>query len=56
MLYGAPDSQKAAAALAGHNRAVHLLDDWMRDPYIVLAPDGWCVLRLEDGAWVWYHQ
>jgi len=28
------------AALKEGVRAVHLMDDWMRDPYIVLAPDG----------------
>ncbi len=27
-----------ARALKRHDRAVHLLDDWMRDPYIILAP------------------
>jgi len=43
-LYGAVDSQQAVTALASHNRAVHLLDDWMRDPYIVLAADGWFYL------------
>ena len=38
------DSDRMIKALAGHNRAVHILDDWMRDPYIVLAPDGWYYL------------
>ena len=28
------------AALAEHDRAVHVLDTWMRDPYIVTGPDG----------------
>ncbi len=27
-------------ALRRHNRAVHLFDHWMRDPYIVMASDG----------------
>jgi arylsulfatase len=43
-LYGAVDSRHAITALASHNRATYLLDDWMRDPYIVLAPDGWFYL------------
>ena len=29
------------AALAAHDRAVHLHDTWVRDPYIILGPDGW---------------
>ncbi len=28
------------AAIADHNRAVHVLDTWIRDPYIVIGPDG----------------
>lgn len=31
-------------AIKAHNKAVHLMDDWMRDPYIVLAPDGYYYL------------
>ncbi|MCG8526078.1 MAG: family 43 glycosylhydrolase [Opitutales bacterium] len=26
--------------IAAHEKAVHLFDDWMRDPYIVITPDG----------------
>lgn len=40
--FWASDSPKETAqALKDHDRSVHLLDDWMRDPYITLAPDGW---------------
>lgn len=28
------------AGLAAHDRAIHLLDGWVRDPYIILGPDG----------------
>ena len=28
------------AAFAAHNRAIHIKDDWIRDPYIVKSPDG----------------
>jgi hypothetical protein len=28
-------------ALAAHDRAVHAHDTWVRDPYVVLGPDGW---------------
>lgn len=31
-------------SLAAHNRAIHVMDDWMRDPYVVLAPDGYYYL------------
>lgn len=26
--------------VAQHNQAIHIMDDWMRDPYITLGPDG----------------
>ena len=31
--------QNLGESFAVHDRAVHLLDDWMRDPYIVLVND-----------------
>ena len=43
--FWASDSPKETAqALKDYDRSVHLLDDWMRDPYITLAPDGWYYL------------
>jgi arylsulfatase len=35
----APDAD-AAQALKARDRAVHLMDEWMRDPFITLGPDG----------------
>ena len=32
------------AALAAHNRAIHVKDGWIRDPYIVKGPDGFFYL------------
>jgi len=52
---GAPSADELRSALARHDRAVHPMDDWMRDPYIILAPDGWFYLsgtrgpRIEGG-------
>jgi arylsulfatase len=40
------------AAIAAHDRAVHIHDDWIRDPFITLQPDGWYYLTgttLEAG-------
>jgi iduronate 2-sulfatase len=39
-----PNNESRLMALAAHDRAVHVLDDWIRDPYIVLGPDGWFYL------------
>jgi len=44
MLYGCANSQQADTTFDRHNRAIHLLDNWMRDPYIILAPDDWYYL------------
>ena len=41
---GAMDAQTIAAGLAAHDRALHLTDGWIRDPYIVPAPDGYYYL------------
>ncbi len=38
-----PAAQTAAeirAALATHDRAIHVHDTWVRDPYIIIGPDG----------------
>ena len=39
-LWGAMDEAQIAAGLQRHDRALHIKDGWMRDPYIVLGPDG----------------
>lgn len=40
-----PDSPKTiAAGLQSHDRALHLKTGWIRDPYIILGPDGWYYL------------
>jgi len=33
--------QQALATIARHDRAIHLHDTWVRDPYIILGPDGY---------------
>lgn len=38
--FGAMDERTIAVGLDSHNRALHIKDGWMRDPCIVLAPDG----------------
>lgn len=37
---GAETAAEIRAGLAAHTRAIHVTDGWVRDPYIVLAPDG----------------
>lgn len=34
-------ANEARAALEAHDRAVHVHDTWVRDPYIIPGPDGW---------------
>jgi arylsulfatase len=34
------DEKDIAEGLKAHDRALHIKDGWMRDPYIVLGPDG----------------
>jgi len=41
---GAMDKEVVAEGLASHDRALHIKDGWIRDPYIVLAPDGYYYL------------
>jgi hypothetical protein len=47
-LGGAPPGPQApdviADGLRRHDRALHVKTGWIRDPYIVLAPDGWYYL------------
>jgi arylsulfatase len=38
-MYSAPADPRATA-LAAHDRAVHVLDVWIRDPHITTGPDG----------------
>lgn len=38
---GAEAPSVIQASLAGHNRAVHVHDTWIRDPYIILGPDSY---------------
>lgn len=35
-----------AKELETHKKAVHIFDDWMRDPFITLAPDGYYYLTV----------
>lgn len=39
-VHAAESPASIRAGLAARNRAIHLHDAWVRDPYIVLAPDG----------------
>ena len=32
--------------IKAHNKAVHVFDDWMRDPYITIGPDGYYYLTV----------
>lgn len=38
------EKQNKLATIQAHNRAVHIKDGWIRDPYIYLAPDGYYYL------------
>lgn len=42
--HASDDSTNIQSGLERRDRAIHLLDDWIRDPYIVLGPDGWYYL------------
>jgi len=42
--WAADDPEVIAAGLQSHDRALHIKDGWIRDPYIVLAPDGYYYL------------
>ena len=45
---GPQSADETRDALRAHDRAVHLHDAWVRDPYIILGADGYSVLR--DGG------
>jgi arylsulfatase len=36
--------------IKSHSKAVHVFDDWMRDPYIMLAPDGYYYLSVTQNG------
>lgn len=38
--HASTDKENKAEAIKKHDRAVYIKDGWMRDPYIVLGPDG----------------
>lgn len=40
----AEDAASIAAGLKSYDRAIHIKDGWIRDPYIILAPDGYYYL------------
>ena len=42
--FGAADREVIEKGLKSHDRALHITDDWIRDPYIVLAQDGYYYL------------
>ena len=42
--FGAMDAETIRAGLAAHDRALHLTNNWIRDPYIVIGPDGYYYL------------
>lgn len=41
---GADSAEAIRAAFESHDRAIHVKDGWMRDPYIVRGDDGWYYL------------
>ncbi len=41
---GARKNEKMKEALTRHNQAVYIKEGWIRDPYIILAPDGFYYL------------
>ncbi len=38
------DVEAMREAMRMHNKAIHPMDDWMRDPYITIGPDGYYYL------------
>lgn len=44
VVWAADDPATIAARLNSHTRAIHIKDGWIRDPYIVLGPDGFYYL------------
>lgn len=44
MAAGAMDERTIAEGLKSHDRALHIKDGWIRDPYIIAGADGWYYL------------
>ena len=44
LTHAAAPPAEIRAALASHDRAIHVKDGWIRDPYIVKGSDGWFYL------------
>ena len=42
--FGAMNKKEIAEGLKSHDRALHIKDGWIRDPYVFLAPDGYYYL------------
>lgn len=49
LLQAAMPVREIEAGLKSHDRALHILDGFMRDPYIILAPDGYYYLTGTTG-------
>ncbi|ARN57108.1 family 43 glycosylhydrolase [Sedimentisphaera salicampi] len=43
-LFAAMPAEEIRAGLESRDKALHIKDGWIRDPYIVLSPDGWYYL------------
>ncbi len=43
-VFAVMDRTAIEAGLKSHDRALHIKDGWIRDPYIILAPDGYYYL------------
>lgn len=43
-VFAAMSEKQIAEGLEKHDRALHIKDDWIRDPYIYLSPDGYYYL------------
>ena len=48
--HAAMPSAEVAKGIKSHDRALHILDGFMRDPYIILAPDGYYYLTGTTGG------
>jgi xylan 1,4-beta-xylosidase len=48
--HAAMPSDEVEKGIQSHDRALHILDGFMRDPYIILAPDGYYYLTGTTGG------
>ena len=48
--HAAMPSAEVEKGIKSHDRALHILDGFMRDPYIILAPDGYYYLTGTTGG------